>query len=397
MERTLVSVFFNGMRRFWFQPERPLALPLLRIVLGAFTVGVLLPYDLRRMRGVIRRPAELMDPSPILQVLPIPFPLSPEELALFGTVTTIAGLCATVGLFTRPALLAFTGGSLYMVSAIAAWGYMTHARLGYVQVFAILSIAPGTTAWSVDRLLVWVWRRRVLPSTSQWSTLSGPLVPRWGTQLVLVLLATLFFAAGISKLRYGGPQWADGRTLGFYLDGGSTSAIPDPRRAGVHLAPHSVWDNGFSQLVGRASMSPEHTWRDGFGLESYVYHTIPTRFGRQAAHQPRLLAAMASSTMVLELAAPMLLVGPARNLYLVARCRILPRNQARDAGRVHVVGTVTSLSHRLPARGGPHCRSPEARASFILPGISRVRSRSVRTVSSWGYLAERRLVIHCPR
>ncbi len=106
--------------------------------------------------------------------------------------------------------------------------------------------------------------------------LAGTPVPRWGTQLMLVLIVLLFFSAGVSKLRYSGLAWADGQTLSFYLDGGTGLRIPDPESDG-YLAPNSTWRKGFSQFV--TSEHPTDLWKDGVGLEGYLYRARPEPLG----------------------------------------------------------------------------------------------------------------------
>jgi hypothetical protein len=133
-------------------------------------------------------------------------------------------------------------------------------------------------------------------------------VPRWGTQLILVLIAALFLAAGVSKLRHGGLAWADGKTLGFYLAGGTTMGLPQ-----------ATWQKGFSPLSGPSDVEPTLTWKDGFGLENYLYLVSPPKLGRVVARFPWMAVILSVVTLIFELAAPLMIINHwLRNLYLLS-------------------------------------------------------------------------------
>jgi hypothetical protein len=316
-----VRAALRALHRFWFSLETPVTQPLLRIVLGAYTLIALLPGDLRRVRRDVHRPAEILDLSPTLNALPIPFPLPAELAPVFAVAMSVLGVMVTVGLLTRPALLAYVIGYTYIGAVFSVWGVYAHSRALPVQVFAILAFAPGTTAWSVDRLVA-AARRRGGVRASIRSVLAGPPVPRWGTQLVLVVIATLMFSAGLSKLRYSGLRWADGETLRFYLSG-HTIDLPKPDGTGVMVFERTRRD-GFSQLVGRRDVAPEVAWRDGVGLESYLYWVSPVPIGKWVNQWPWLIAAMSALTLAFEVTAPLLLVNRwLRNLYLLGGCGFL--------------------------------------------------------------------------
>ena len=307
----------RALRRFWFSIESPRTLALTRIVLCAYATVAMLPHDLGRLRSAGRRPMEFLDSSPVLDLLPIPFPLPEPMLAGFGYLMIGLGLLAAIGLFTRPALLLFAAGYWYIGAAISAWGYVTHSRALPAHVLLILAVAPGATAWSVDRLVAWAWRRRRGAVPPMREVLAGPAVPRWGTQLILVLIATVMLSAGLSKLRHGGLRWADGQTLGFYLTGGTTWTVA-PVDAGADTAVRSVWRAGYSQLSGPSDAAPAAAWKDGFGIESYLLRATPTRLARAIARHRWLVVVLSVSAMLFELSAPVLLLGPwPRTFYLL--------------------------------------------------------------------------------
>jgi hypothetical protein len=317
-----VRSFLGALHRFWFTPETPVTLPLLRIVVGAYSLIALLPGDLARVRREAARPAVLVEIPPTLDALPIPFPMPAELWPTFAVVMVVAGVLATVGLLTRPALLTYAIGYTYLGAAFSAWGRYPHGRLLTTQLFAVLAFAPGATAWSVDRLLLLLARRRRGGAVSLPGALTGPPVPRWGTQLVLVLITLVMFSAGVSKLRHSGVRWADGETLHFYLTG-QTIRIPDPDGPGI-IQPERVRRYGFSQIVGPPVVAPEVAWRDGFGLDAYLYWVSPLDMGWLIGGWPWATALLSAMTLLFELTTPLLLVNRwLRNLYLAGACGML--------------------------------------------------------------------------
>lgn len=307
----------RALHRFWFAPETPVTPPLMRIVLGAYVLFGMLPRDLRAVRRAWTYPTELVVLPPTLELLPIPFPLPPELGPTFAAVMTALGVMVTIGLLTRPALIAYAIGYIYIGAVASSWGHYPHHKVLPVQMFMILAFAPGATAWSVDRLLMLRLRQRKGVPLSLPSALTGPPVARWGTQLILVVIASIMFAAGLAKLRHTGVRWADGETLRFYFRGG-TAILPSTARTDS-LPPQSRRPYFVGTIVGPANVPPEVAWRDGFGLEAYTYMVSIDALGRVVRKWPWTATAISVMTLVVELTMPLLLLTPwLRSLYLTA-------------------------------------------------------------------------------
>jgi hypothetical protein len=311
-----VSRLLQAVHRFWFAPVEPARVAILRIVTCTYVLYTMLGRDLARLRNVGTRPLDFMDPPLAFNLIPIPFPLTGYAFLVFAGAMAAVGIMAAVGLFTRPALLLFALGYVWMGAAISSWGYVTHSRILPIHVLLILAFAPGAAAWSVDRLVTWGRGRMRGRRDSLRSVLGGHPVPGWGAQLTVVLIAILLFAAGASKVRHAGFQWADGQTLGFYLAGGLT-----PNRF-VHV-PDDVerprtWRDAFVHVVSRPGLTAEAAWKDGVGLDGYLYQASGTIIGRAIAERPSLLVGLSAFTLILELAAPLLLFGGLiRSVYLL--------------------------------------------------------------------------------
>jgi len=262
----------------------------MRIVLAGYVLCWRLPRDLRILWRVRNATPELMDPAFLLKIIPLPYPMGAEQFHIFSGVMTALGVCVLVGLFTRASLFFFGAGLLYLGAGESSWGWFNHGNALLDLVLFLMAWIPGTTAWSVDHVLLWGWRRnRGGPSESFLSALKGPPVPPWGLKLILLLVVLIFFAAGVSKLRYSGLKWADGETLSFYLEG----------RSG----------GNFHQFAGPENVPPEVAWRDGFGLESHLYGSPSSPFARRLVQNPRALKILSTLTLLLELGMPLALLG----------------------------------------------------------------------------------------
>lgn len=210
---------------------------------------------------------------------------------LFAIIYYVAAFCSCIGLFTRPALLVFGLLTLWLEGIGTAYGIFDHTTSLISQVILVLALAPGAATISGDRLFSWMLKRRKGDRSSLWQWMQGPLVPVWGLRLVLILLASVYFAAGVAKLRYGGPQWLDGKTLTHYLDGSANfyrSEGPPPI------------------FISDKQVSAPEKWKDGFGLYSYSYgNRQASHVGRQIGHflagQWYLMVALSLLTLVFEL------------------------------------------------------------------------------------------------
>jgi hypothetical protein len=201
----------------------------------------------------------------------------------------LSGSCAAIGLLTRPNLLLFTIGYVYLKGVESAWGSFDHEPTIVVQILALLVVAPGSTACSVDRLVTTLLRRD-RQSVSLPSAVAGPAVSRWGLQLILVVVVIGYFGAGVSKLRHGGAEWLNGQTLAFYMSGKSHSSK--------------------IQQYGSARQVPEERkWKDGFGLEFYLLGAKAAPVAPFMDHYPFSYALAALGALSLELFSPLILLG----------------------------------------------------------------------------------------
>ncbi|WP_055562871.1 HTTM domain-containing protein [Hymenobacter sp. AT01-02] len=258
MEKQLASrKWTSALNAYFFEKSRFQPLGLIRIVLP-----ILCAYQVFRdyewMQGLtFINPAldKLHEPSMLIKLLGLPFPLAPEYAQPFAVLYYVVAGCAALGLGTRPALFIFGLATIYLVDIDVSRGFFNHEASLISQVLLVLSVAPGSTSFSVDRLLGTLSKQPSGPQKPLWRVLAGPPVPAWGYKLILILLACTYFTAGVSKVRYGGMEWLDGQTLTHYLDGSANPYTPGNK----------------PMYIGPPDVPQQEKWKDGFGIYTYSY------------------------------------------------------------------------------------------------------------------------------
>jgi Vitamin K-dependent gamma-carboxylase len=147
-------------------------------------------------------------------------------------------------------------GLLFVTTFRNSWGMVFHTENLLVLHVGALALSPAADAWSVD-----AWRGWTRPNPAGYG---------WAIKLLVALAGCTYMLAGIAKLRIAGIDWVDGELLRNQI------AIDNLRKA----------------LLGD-SVAP-----------------LATEF----LHHPQLFTVFSAMTIVLELGAPIALVGgwPAR-------------------------------------------------------------------------------------
>ncbi|MCB0352200.1 MAG: HTTM domain-containing protein [Bdellovibrionales bacterium] len=269
---------------FWHSPISPIPLGLLRILLVGY-LGTTLPHRFLVYHWSLEIPKAFYAPGMVLERFLWPFPLTEGSFLFFSALMHILVFMAGAGLFTRLSMTLFSVGYWYLAAIDSAWGWHDHGPSLVVQVLVVLSLSPGVNCLSLDQLLKHLRAR----SQSTRASLFQP-VPRWGFQLILVLLSLFYFTSGFSKLRYGGLEWMNGKTLQFYLEGKSNSR---------HM-----------QQYGSSPEVPEgEKWKDGFGLQYYIYGANPSPLAKRIAESPLACSMFAIGTIIFELGFIIVLFG----------------------------------------------------------------------------------------
>ena len=231
------------------------------------------------------------------------FNVAPVVLTVIFAVSAFGALA---GIFTRPSLFVFGLFVIYQTGFKTSLGVFDHSNSLVSQVILILAFIPGSKNLSADRLVQWLRQPRAERS-SFWEMLSNPTDKIWGVRLLLMLLACVYFTAGLSKLRYGGSDWLDGKTLTHYLDGSAASSK----------------DFEPPIYLSSAEVSAAEKWKDGFGLYAYSYGNrqnspLAVKAGKFIAEKPAVIMALSVLTVLFELSSFCLLLGRwPRTVYLL--------------------------------------------------------------------------------
>jgi len=216
-------------RRFWFAPQLATNLAVSRLV---FFGAVLLYYwhvDFSEWADVS---PVLSDPIALFRFLSLPV-FSHSVLTVTQAVWKVSLATSCVGLATRASTAVACVLGTYLMGVPQNFGTHHHDALLAI-ICGILALSRCGDAWSLDR---WLWSSRLpaglLPANGEY---------RWPIRLVWVAMVCVFFAAGISKLRWGGLRWVMSDTLAITLiQAGYHVADRDPlARWGLQLA-HHVW------------------------------------------------------------------------------------------------------------------------------------------------------------
>lgn len=127
-------------------------------------------------------------------------PLPSAAVVGLIAITLVAAPCFIAGFrfgWTGPV---FAVGVLLLTSYRSSWGQFLHFENLFTLHLLIVGFAPAADALSID---AWRTGRRHRP----------PVAYGWPLRLACVVVAATYLIAGIAKLRYGGLEWVLGDTL----------------------------------------------------------------------------------------------------------------------------------------------------------------------------------------
>lgn len=246
-----------------------------------------------RLATTADRPLEFYAPPSLARWFSLP-PVSQAALTWLEPLGLLLVAFAFVGLMTRVTLIALAALNLFLGLSANSWGYTAHASALPTLVLWIVAFAPGVTSFSLDALLLAAHARRTkrLPSNHAPEVIPRRPVSIWPVRTLLIVLCLLYTSAGVSKLRYSGFQWTDGRTLAFYLGGGSERGSAAEQR-----------------FIADRQATSATRFRDGWGLVDHAYVGRPTSVGLWVAKQSRLLELLSWGALLWELTFPIALLG----------------------------------------------------------------------------------------
>jgi predicted DCC family thiol-disulfide oxidoreductase YuxK len=210
--------------RFWFEPNPPTDLGVCRLVFFAGLFLFYLPENFAAWGGVSRA---FWMPLPIFAWLHLG-PATSAVLQGLSTVWRIALALSAIGLFTRVSMTVAAVLGFYLLGLPHNFGHVYHFDALLVLVLVSLACSRAGDAWSVDALIT---PRPERPSAEY----------TWPIRMVWTLMAFVFLAAGIAKLRHGGTAWIASTNMSvLLLRSAYHTADADPiTTLGLRVASHA--------------------------------------------------------------------------------------------------------------------------------------------------------------
>ncbi|MEP1126301.1 MAG: HTTM domain-containing protein [Ilumatobacter sp.] len=236
----------------------------LRIVVGTFVV-VYLVGRLPVFLALGDRPAADFDGVGVLA--PLGSPPSAGVLTAVAAAAFVSGIASTLGWRYRPNAVVFAVAMLFLTTLRGSWGQLLHFENLMVLQLVVLAASPAAEAWSLDARRAAMWD----------GPEEGADSARYGWPLAVVGLVTIttYVVTGIAKLRYGGLGWMSGDTL----------------------QNHIAYTAARLDLLGGN----------------------PAVFAEFAVRQAWILGPLAAGAVIVELSAPVVLLGRrCRNIWVIA-------------------------------------------------------------------------------
>jgi hypothetical protein len=190
---------------FWFAPRPPEDLALGRAAFFGLLALLYAPVDWRGWADV--DPA-MWTPTWSFALLGLPV-ASADVLGLLQRVWKLALVAASLGVLTRTSITVALVLGFYLLGLPHCFGKVHHYDALLIFIFAILAIGRPGDAYSVDRL----WRAR--QGSADVVAPSGEYT--WPIRAIWVVLALVFFGAGVSKVRTSGLAWIFSDGMAIYL------------------------------------------------------------------------------------------------------------------------------------------------------------------------------------
>jgi hypothetical protein len=200
----------------WWVDDLPPLHGILRFVFYGGLLLLALDRPLSPLGGISRyekTSPELFRPYGLLELLGISY-VDPEILHVVIAATTVAWICAAIGLFSRVSAVVTALGAAFLHGIFLGPNTLNHNW--FLPVYALIALCFARTSdpWSVDYHLRKWWKgspprfalRRPRPLAD-----TG-----FARKVVLVLAVGYYFGAGMTKLLVAGPGWVDGHTIAYF-------------------------------------------------------------------------------------------------------------------------------------------------------------------------------------
>jgi hypothetical protein len=213
--------------RFFFEPAGPVGLILCRIWIYGFLL-----WDSRRLdhsHWAEITPA-LWKPILLLSWLPGPVPSELLLAAQYALMAALALCCVGLG-FRWASVAAFVLG-LFVYGLPHCFGKVGHSQTLTIFTLGIFALSHAGRVGSLDAWIArWLGRPAAPAQSSEY---------QWPVRLMQALMATVFLAAGVAKLRQTGLAWAWSDQMQNILLGSFYIGKRPPTNLGLWIAQYPV-------------------------------------------------------------------------------------------------------------------------------------------------------------
>ena len=181
---------------WWFAPVPAERLAAMRVLVGLFAVVYLVSLAIPLWR-LSEMPARSFAPVGVLRLLDAPLPAGAWRALVIAAVPLAVAF--TAGAWHRVLAPLFAVVLLIVASYRNSWGMIFHTENLLVIHALVLAAAPAAEAWSWDA-------RRVAapPADGRYA---------WPLRLMAAVTCLTYVMAGVAKLRLGGVAWLGGEEL----------------------------------------------------------------------------------------------------------------------------------------------------------------------------------------
>ena len=271
-------VFWN---QYWFTPRPLFDLAVVRVFAVGFGMFLLISGwpvggEFARLQGN----TDLFRPLSMVRLCTLSYgqnwmpPLSTLHAVFY--VTLAAGFLGVIGLFTKPSLVVFAAGSIFMQAFRYSFGHFHHPDAILMFAFIVLALSPCGHVLSVDAM---IRRRNEFFDLDAKSPFAG-----WPLLFIQWMFVLIYASAAYSKLRHGF-EWMNGYSLQFYL---AQDALRWDRPAGLWLAGHhglsivlSWFTVGFEATFFLVMLFPKLRWAYlsiGIAFHFGIYYLMAAPF-----------------------------------------------------------------------------------------------------------------------
>lgn len=213
---------------YWFSEAPAARLAALRILIGMFVlyyVGV--RYDM--FVKIARTDESLFAPVGLAALLSKPIEATLFEALLIATL--LLNVAFILGWKHRVTGPLFGGLLLWVFCYRNSWSMIFHNDNGMVMQVVLLGLTASADAWSIDAL-----RRGAPAMRADWRY-------GWPIRLMCALITATYFVSGVAKLASHGVAWADGNALRAQVavDGMRKELLGDPAGPLSYVLFDEVW------------------------------------------------------------------------------------------------------------------------------------------------------------